>query len=125
MAVSAEIINYSNREWLVDFETGDNSEPSEAHNSIVQAIRFILETERYYYQIMGSNFGIEWNDLVGADYDYLRSEIIARVKDAFSVDDRIISVGNFNFEKHDDSVTISMTVKTTLGNVNAQTQMRL
>lgn len=123
MAIDAEFTQYSNNEWIVNFKSGNVSEPQANLESILQAVRFALETERFMYPIMGSNFGMSWSDLIGADYDFLRSEVVSRVKDALSIDDRIISVGDFNFVKQDDSVLITMIVKTTVGDVNASTKI--
>lgn len=121
MPVDAVITQYSSRDWVVDFSTGAISEPQTNLNSIAQAIRFALETERYKYPIMGNNYGINFIDLVGADFDFIQSEVKARVKDALSIDDRIISVDNFEFERNENNVIINFVVKTIAGDINAST----
>lgn len=121
MAIDAEITTYSNREWIVNFETGNVSEPENNLASIAQDVRFILETERYMYPVMGNNFGVTLNDLIGTDYDFMRSEVSSRIKEALSVDDRIISAGDFKFTKTGDSVTVDIIIKTIMGNINATT----
>lgn len=118
----AEFSAYSTREWIVDFETGGNGEPEVTLSSIAQDIRFALSTERYKYPIMGANFGATFDDLIGTDYNYIRSEIARRIKDALSTDDRILSVGDFDFQKVDETgMLITCIVKTSLGDVPVST----
>lgn len=116
----AEFASYSSNEWIVDFESGDNGEPQSNLASVAQDVRFTLETERYCYPIMGSNFGVTLNDLVGADYSYIRSEVARRIRDALSIDDRILSVDGFTFEQLDNAgLLVSCTVSTIFGNIQA------
>ena len=117
-----EYSSYPSTEWIVDFESGNDKSPESNLNSVAQDIRFCLETERYKYPIMGSNYGTSFEDLVGTDYAYIRSEVARRIQDALSIDDRILSVGNFTFTILDDSgMLITCIVSTIFGNVNVST----
>lgn len=114
-----EFASYSSNEWIVDFETGDNGQPKSNLDAVAQDIRFALETDRYKWPIMGSNFGASFDDLIGTDYNYIRSEVVRRIRDALSIDDRILQVDGFQFTPLDDSgILISCTVSTTFGNVS-------
>ena len=114
-----EFASYSSNEWIVDFETGDNGQPKSNLDAVAQDIRFALETGRYKWPIMGSNFGASFDDLIGTDYNYIRSEVVRRIRDALSIDDRILQVDGFQFTPLDDSgILISCTVSTTFGNVS-------
>lgn len=114
-----EFASYSSNEWIVDFETGDNGQPKSNIDAVAQDIRFALETDRYKWPIMGSNFGASFDDLIGTDYNYIRSEVVRRIRDALSIDDRILQVDGFQFTPLDDSgILISCTVSTTFGNVS-------
>lgn len=114
-----EFASYSSKEWIVDFETGDNGQPKSNLDAVAQDIRFALETDRYKWPIMGSNFGASFDDLIGTDYNYIRSEVVRRIRDALSIDDRILQVDGFQFTPLDDSgILISCTVNTTFGNVS-------
>ena len=120
----AEFSSYSTNEWIVDFDEGSLKDPSGDINSIIQDIRFTLGTERYKYPIMGSNFGVTFDDLIGTDYAYVRSEIMRRIQDAFSIDDRIISVSDFEFTKTgSDGINVKCKVVTVLGNVDVSTSI--
>lgn len=120
----AEFSSYSTNEWIVDFDEGSLKDPSGDINSIIQDIRFTLGTERYKYPIMGSNFGVTFEDLIGTDYAYVRSEIMRRIQDALSIDDRIISVSDFEFTKDgSDGINVKCKVTTVLGNVEVSTSI--
>lgn len=119
---NVEYGSYPNNEWIVDFEDGGNDAPESNLETIVQAVRFALETGRFQYPIMGSNFGTVFDDLIGTDYDYTRSEISRRIMDALLIDDRIVDVRDFQYTVGDNSaMTVSCTVETILGNFNIST----
>lgn len=117
-----EFSSYPNNEWIVNFENGFDTEPESNLSAIAQDVRFALGTERYKYPIMGANFGVTFEDLIGTDYNYIRSEVARRIQDALSIDDRIIGVTNFKFEQLDDSgMFISCVVSTVLGDIPIET----
>lgn len=62
-----------------------------------QAVEIILQTERYKWQIYTANFGSELEGLVGQEYAYIEGDLPRRIADAFSVDERILGVENFDF----------------------------
>ena len=108
---NAIFTTYPNREWVVDFNTGDNGEPDSTLDAVAQDIRFALSTERYKYPIMGANFGATFDDLVGSDYNYI-----------LSTDDRVISIEDFVFKKQsNDAIFVSCVVKTNVGDVPIST----
>ena len=121
--IDTEYTQYSSSEWIVDFETGLIGEPSAELAAVAQDIRFALSVERFMYPIMGNNFGVTFNDLIGEDYDFVRSEIIRRVKDALSIDDRVHSISEFAFEKSGTAISVSFIVETALGNFKAGTSI--
>lgn len=91
--------------------------------AITQTVHIILTTRRYDYQIYTGNFGVSFDDLIGADKDYVRAAFPERVKDAFSVDDRIISAQNFNFDFEGDVARITFDVVTVYGTINTEVQL--
>lgn len=110
--------SYPNNEWIVSFEDGTNSGNGSNIKTIEQAIHFAVETGRFKYPVMGSNYGITLDDLIGTDYSYIKSEIARRITDALSVDDRITGVTNFKYETLPDaSMGVTCTVQTILGDV--------
>lgn len=77
-----------------------------------QAIRKILNTERYEFEIYPWDFGIETIDLYGMDIPYVMSEIKVRITDAITADDRFETVDNF-VAKQVDKQTIHCTFTVT------------
>lgn len=121
----AEFISYPSNEWIVEFESGYNDEPESNLKAISQDIRFALETERYKWPIMGPNFGVSLQDLVGTDYNYIRGEIVRRINDALSIDDRIVTIGSFEFQNIGDSgMLVSCTITTIFGDVQVSTSIQ-
>lgn len=58
-----------------------------------------LSTERYENDIYSWSYGFEKADLRGKSLPYIMSEIPIRVNDALTMDDRIESCEDFQFEK--------------------------
>ena len=88
-----------------------------------QTVQNILQTERYDYQIYSTNYGVEFNDLVGADPDYIKAALPARIEEALSVDDRILSVDDFTFDFSGDKAVVTCNVQTVYGTVNTGVQI--
>lgn len=122
---NAEYTSYPNNEWIVDFVSEDNSDPRDELNTIIQAVKFALETERYKFPIMGGNYGTTFEDLIGTDYSFIKSEISRRIRDALSIDDRIIGIDEFKFTKSDDSdMLVECNIRTILGNFTFSTTIK-
>ena len=81
------------------------------------AVEIILFTERYRWQIYSPYFGAELDNLIGLDSGYVAAELLRRVRDAFSVDSRILSVEDYKYTYKDGVLTASFTVRTIFGNL--------
>lgn len=101
--------------WIINKETNQVSSMEDGIESVRQAVRIMLDVSRYHYQIYTSNFGEELNSLVGKPEDYIESELPRLVKEALSVDDRIISVNNFSFRSNGDELLVTFEVKCVYG----------
>ena len=88
-----------------------------------QTVQNILQTPRFEYQIYSTNYGVDFDDLIGADPDYIRATLPERVKDALSVDDRILSVDDFTFDFSGDKAVVTCNVQTVYGTVNTGVQI--
>ncbi|WMJ79527.1 DUF2634 domain-containing protein [Clostridium sp. MB40-C1] len=78
--------------------------------ALKQAIRLILNTERYEYLIYSDNYGSELKELKTQDRAIVESEYKRRIKEALIQDDRIKNVDNFIFEYEEDSVLAEFTI---------------
>jgi hypothetical protein len=88
-----------------------------------QAVHIILTTKRFNYQIYTENFGIELDDLIGEEPDYIESVFPDRIREAFSIDDRILSEQNYVFNTVGDTMTISFDVVTVFGTFNEEVEI--
>jgi hypothetical protein len=88
-----------------------------------QAVHIILTTKRFNYQIYTENFGIELDDLIGEEPDYIESVLPDRIREAFSIDDRILSEQNYVFNTVGDTMTISFDVVTVFGTFSEEVEI--
>ena len=88
-----------------------------------QAVEIILTTKRFNYQIYSSNFGSDFDDLIGEDPDYIESTLPERVRDAFSVDDRILREQNYTFTQEGDKMIVTFEVVTVFGTFGTGVQI--
>lgn len=89
--------------------------------AVKQAIYKILNTERYQYVIYSRNYGISLLDLYGEPVEYVCPELERRIEDALSVDDRIESCEDFEFDTSERrTVIVTFTAKTIYGDVGIE-----
>lgn len=94
---------------------------ADEQEAMKQMIFRTLSTERYQYIIYPWYYGIETLDLYGEPVTYVCPELERRITEALSIDERILSVTDF---EHDLSVKgvvhTSFTVKTIYGDIKAE-----
>lgn len=91
---------------------------NEGLEAMRQAVEIMLTTERYDYQIYTENFGVELDQLVGQDPDYIQATFPELIRDAFSIDNRILREENYVFKTSGDTMTITFDVVTVFGTFN-------
>lgn len=89
-------------------------------DAMKQAIYLILNIERYEHIIYSWNYGIEVADLFGKPTDYVLPELIRRITEALTQDERIISVDAFSFDVAKGKVQTSFIVRTIFGEIEAE-----
>lgn len=104
----------------IDFTNGIIIGTIDEIDSITQAVYLILNTERFKYAIHTWDHGVEFDDLIGASPDYAYLEIERRVKEALLMDDRITGVTDFSYKRVKNEVSVTFTVKTALGDIDAE-----
>lgn len=89
------------------------------YDAMVQAIDKIMRTERFVFPIYTEDYGNDLEDLVGADFEYIKVEAERMIDEALQADDRVTAVYVDNIYKlSDDSVQITGSVETIFGNVD-------
>lgn len=88
-----------------------------------QAVDIILNTERYGYQVYSDNFGIELEDLIGKEPEYIECVLPDKIRDAFSVDNRILREQNYTFTVSGDSMVVTFEVVTVFGTFEQEVEV--
>jgi hypothetical protein len=86
--------------------------------AVKQSIYHILSIERYAYLIYDDNYGVEFEQYIGKDFDYINATIENTLQEALLYDLRILDVSVDNIEQIDiNKVAINFTVDTIYGNL--------
>ncbi|WP_232231453.1 DUF2634 domain-containing protein [Paenibacillus sp. HW567] len=84
--------------------------------AVKQAAVKVLQTERYEHLIYSSDYGTEWNLVLGRDRLLARSELRRSVSEALLEDERIRSLEDVEISFNGDNVILNCTVVTYYGN---------
>lgn len=90
-----------------------------------QAVYCILDTERYEWLIYNWNYGVELKDLFGKPMGLVKSKLKKRIKEALMQDDRIQSVDAFSFNESGRKLSVTFTVHTQYGEVDASKEVNV
>lgn len=94
--------------------------------AVIQAIYFILNTERYKHPIYSWDYGVELLDLIGKPITYVKSEFKRRIEEALIQDDRINGCSDFIFELIDkNKLHVIFTVNTIYGLLTSQMEVSI
>ncbi|MFV0401115.1 MAG: DUF2634 domain-containing protein [Oscillospiraceae bacterium] len=86
-------------------------------DAITQMVYKTLYTERYAYLIYNWDYGVGLEEYLGEDINFVMADITGAITEALMVDDRVLSVDDFQMEKTKiDALTVQFTVITTEGN---------
>ncbi len=80
---------------------------SDGLEAMRQVVYKILNTERYRNVIYSWNYGVELEDLFGQSIAFVCVELERRIKEALLQDDRVISVGKFEFDRGKRGVVLA------------------
>lgn len=94
-------------------------------DAVRQAIYCILNTERYDWLIYSWNYGVELKDLFGKPMGLVKSKIKKRIKEALMQDDRIQGVDAFSFIETGRKLSVTFTVHTQYGDVEASKEVNV
>lgn len=117
ISTDLEYVSLPTNTWIIDWTSKQVLSMDSGLDAMRQAVEITLANERFRWQIYNSNFGTELNDLPGQEEAYIESELPRRIQDAFSVDDRILSVENFQFVRDGDTLNVSFIVQTVYGSI--------
>lgn len=116
--------------YRLDFENKRITGSIDGVEAIRQYIYKILSTERASYPIYGTeegvNYGVEKERFIGKAFSFIASDIERTINDALLQDERILGVRDFVIgEPQGDTLRISCTVSTILGDVEINEEARI
>lgn len=114
------------RTYHLDLDRKRVTSMIDGSDAIIQAVKKILNTERYAYVIYSSQYGVELDRLIGQEYDFIISDIKRTLTEALLMDNRIISLENFEMEKTGlDTMEVNFLVNSIEGEINFSTEVRI
>lgn len=93
--------------------------------ALKQAIYKVLNTERYEYPIYSFYYGIELENLMGKDRNYVKIELKRRIRECLLRDERITEVDNFQFTEAGDILNCTFDVKSIYGNLTVSREVNI
>lgn len=108
------------RTYQLDFESGEiTGRKIDGEPALRQFIRKAMITARYRYLIYSSEYGCELESLLGQDIsqELLKSEIQRVITEALIVDDRVVSVKEFDIVRESDRLFVTFQVNTSEGTI--------
>lgn len=94
-------------------------------DAIIQAIYLILQTERYESLIYNWYYGVELDNLIGKNPDFVSNELQRRIKEALIEDDRIIDVTDFNISFKADNAQLNFLVQSNIGDITIDWEVNI
>lgn len=94
-------------------------------DAIIQAIYLILQTERYESMIYNWYYGVEIDDLIGKNKDYVTSELSRTIREALLEDDRITEVTNFSINYDKNIAVVHFLVETIIGDIDINWEVNI
>lgn len=89
-----------------------------------QAIEKVLHTERFTWRIYTDNYGVELKSLLGEELDLVMAEMERIVREALSVDERIIEIENFQVtQENRNTLLVSFFVTTIFGSIQMEQEV--
>lgn len=104
--------------YRIDFEHKRIIGMIDGKDAVLQFIKKVFSTDKYAFEIYNWYYGNEVFKLIGHSYDYVTTRIPNIFKEALLVDDRIIDVRKFTFQRTKlDAILVSCVVDTVYGQI--------
>lgn len=121
-----ETEEFANKTYKVNFEENYIAGEIDDLDAIKQAVYKILYTERFNYLIYSWDYGVEFENLIGKDYEFIVGDLQRRIEEALLQDDRIKKIENLNIKKDKkDSISVSFIVVSKYGNVEMEVDVNV
>ncbi len=93
--------------------------------AVKQAIYHTLMVERYSCLIYDDNYGVELEQYIGQDIEFLKATIESTLKEALTQDLRIKDVIVTNIKELENIILVKFTVKSTYGDIQMEVNINV
>ena len=94
--------------------------------AMVQAVDKILRTERFVYPIYDDQYGNDFEELIGKDFDYAEVEVDRMLTEALEADDRVTDVSIDETERVDaTTLRVAGSCETIFGTIPIESEVTL
>lgn len=99
---------------------------TDGREAMVQAVDKILRTERFVFPIYDEDYGNDFNELLGKEFDYAEVEVERMLGEALYADDRVTDVSVNEIQKTDlTTLVVTGTVETIFGTIPIESEVTL
>lgn len=118
---------YPSKTYKIDFDRGKVVGMTDGAEALEQAVYLILNTERYRYLIYSFYYGVEFENFIGKERDYVKAGLKRCIEEALTQDDRIEGIENFKIISRSDreSLTARFDVVTNEGIVKMEKEVKI
>ncbi len=114
----------SSKTYRIDSFNGRITRKIDELDAIKQAVFKILQTERFENVIYDASYGVELVGLIGKPKEFVKSDIERIIKEALSVDERILGVENFNIvDDVKENLKIEFKVNSIYGDIKLESEV--
>lgn len=116
----------SSKTYRIDSFNGRITRKIDELEAIKQAVFKILQTERFENVIYDASYGVELVELIGKPKEFVKSDIERIIKEALSVDERILGIENFNIvDDVKENLKIEFKVNSIYGDIKLESEVTI
>ena len=109
---------YASKTYKINLEEKRIIGKVDGLEEVKQAVYKILHTERFSCLIYSWDYGVEFDQLIGKDYDFIVGDLQRRIEEALLQDDRIKAIEDVKISKQEkSSISVSFVVVSKFGNI--------
>jgi len=99
---------------------------TDGHEAMIQAIDKILRTERFVFSIYDENYGNDFIELLGKEFDYAKVEVERMLQEALFADDRVTDVRVDDIQQTDSTtLAVKGSADTIYGTIPIESEVSL
>ncbi|MDZ4991891.1 DUF2634 domain-containing protein [Clostridium perfringens] len=116
----------SSKTYRIDSFNGRITRKIDELEAIKQAVFKTLQTERFENVIYDASYGVEFVGLIGKPKEFVKSDIERIIKEALSVDERILGIENFNIvDDVKENLKIEFKVNSIYGDIKLESEVTI